>query len=116
MPVSFGILGPVMSASSMPTLRPLFASWRAISTDTLDLPTPPLPLITAMVFLMLLNWFSDSKLQPPSLSVLQLPCDGQLSQFDIILLHAAYATDYLQQFQLRLRVYFILIFPPEAGK
>ncbi len=42
-----GMLGPVMSASRMPTLSP----WRRRATAsrplTSDLPTPPLPLITA---------------------------------------------------------------------
>src|SRR5579863_10201565 len=38
-----------MSASRMPTLSPLALSARARLTAVVDLPTPPLPLATAMI-------------------------------------------------------------------
>ncbi len=40
-----------MSASSTPTLAPSAASASARLTAVVDLPTPPLPLATAMMFL-----------------------------------------------------------------
>jgi hypothetical protein len=40
-----------MSASSMPTLAPSAARARARLTAVVDLPTPPLPEATAMMFL-----------------------------------------------------------------
>jgi hypothetical protein len=45
------MLGPVMSASSSPTLAPAFARATARLTDTVLLPTPPLPDATAITFL-----------------------------------------------------------------
>ena len=51
-PRSFGIEGPVMSASSIPTCRPLRASSIASSAVTEDFPTPPLPLPTATTWRM----------------------------------------------------------------
>ena len=39
-----------MSASSTPTLAPLTASAAARLVVTVDLPTPPLPAATAMMF------------------------------------------------------------------
>ena len=42
-----GMLGPYTSASSTPTRCPVRASAAARLTDTVDLPTPPLPLATA---------------------------------------------------------------------
>ena len=51
-PRSLGILGPVMSASSMPTLKPLFCRAAAKFTVTVLLPTPPFPLpITILCFI-----------------------------------------------------------------
>ena len=41
-----------MSASSMPTVAPSAASASARLTAVVDLPTPPLPEATAMMFLM----------------------------------------------------------------
>ena len=38
-----------MSASTIPTFRPLRASAMARLADSVDLPTPPLPLATAMI-------------------------------------------------------------------
>jgi hypothetical protein len=38
-----------MSASTKPTLRPIRASATARLAETVDLPTPPLPLATAMI-------------------------------------------------------------------
>src|SRR5665647_1020052 len=49
-PSIWGILGPQMSASSRPTLAPNWARARASPTETVDLPTPPLPLATAMTW------------------------------------------------------------------
>jgi hypothetical protein len=43
-----GILGPVISASRMPTWYPSWRSAMASSPLTSDLPTPPLPLMTAI--------------------------------------------------------------------
>lgn len=40
-----------MSTSSSPTLRPLFASERAVLTETVDLPTPPFAELTTTVLL-----------------------------------------------------------------
>jgi len=45
-----GMEGPVMSASRMPTAYPRRASVMASSADTEDLPTPPLPLTTAITW------------------------------------------------------------------
>ena len=47
-PNAFGIEGPVMSASRMPTLRPCFIAATASIVVTKLLPTPPLPLATAI--------------------------------------------------------------------
>ena len=46
----FGIEGPKISVSSSPTLYPSRASAMARLADTVLLPTPPLPLLTAMMF------------------------------------------------------------------
>ena len=54
MPNVLGMDGPVTSASRMPTLKPRFCIWLASRLVTSDLPTPPLPLTTAMTCLMLL--------------------------------------------------------------
>ena len=48
MPKAVGMEGPVMSASSTATLRPFFAIAAAREAVTVLLPTPPLPLTTAM--------------------------------------------------------------------
>ena len=50
MPNVLGMDGPVTSASRMPTLKPFFCIWLAKRLVTSDLPTPPLPLTTAMTF------------------------------------------------------------------
>ena len=47
MPSSPGTEKPCTSASTMPTVRPMAASAAARFTVTLDLPTPPLPLVIA---------------------------------------------------------------------
>src|SRR4051794_38470149 len=44
------MLGPYTSVSNRPTAAPAFASDTAILTATVDLPTPPLPEATAIVF------------------------------------------------------------------
>ena len=51
----FGMLGPVISASRRPTLWPFLFKAMAKNPATNDLPTPPLPLITAMTCSMRLN-------------------------------------------------------------
>src|SRR6266705_779822 len=48
-PVMTGTEGPRMSASSSPTVAPLWRSAAARLTATVDLPTPPLPDATAIV-------------------------------------------------------------------
>ena len=52
---SLGILGPVISASIIPTFKPFLAIALANITVTVDLPTPPLPDITVIIFLMWLS-------------------------------------------------------------
>ena len=53
MPKDLGIEGPVMSASRTAQLWPRRCISDAIRDVTRDLPTPPLPLTTAMTFLTL---------------------------------------------------------------
>ena len=53
MPKDFGMEGPVMSASSTAQLKPRRCISEAIRQVTRDLPTPPLPLTTAITFLTL---------------------------------------------------------------
>src|SRR3569623_720233 len=48
-PIIIGMLGPYTSASMSPTRSPCFARATARFTDTVDLPTPPLPLEIAMM-------------------------------------------------------------------
>src|SRR5574340_689205 len=57
-PNNRGMLGPVTSASKMPTFLPLRASITASSAVSDDLPTPPLPLITATTRPMALKAFN----------------------------------------------------------
>ena len=52
MPKALGTEGPVISASSTPTFLPRLAMAAARVQVTVDLPTPPLPLTTAITFLM----------------------------------------------------------------
>ena len=47
-PKDFGIDGPVISASMIPTLNPCSLIIRARDAVTIDLPTPPFPLTTAI--------------------------------------------------------------------
>ncbi|KAF5043268.1 hypothetical protein DSECCO2_504040 [anaerobic digester metagenome] len=54
MPKDFGIEGPVMSASKIPTLCPRLCIVTASIEVTRDFPTPPLPLTTPITFLTLL--------------------------------------------------------------
>ena len=49
MPNILGMLGPVISASRIPTSKPARRRATAVKPLTSDLPTPPLPLITAMI-------------------------------------------------------------------
>ena len=50
-PNIFGIEGPVISASMIPTLFPALCAYAASSEVVKDFPTPPLPLTTAITFL-----------------------------------------------------------------
>jgi hypothetical protein len=50
------MFGPWMSASSSPTLAPVWASATARLTAQVDLPTPPLPAPTAITFLTPGSW------------------------------------------------------------
>src|SRR5437016_9010246 len=45
------MVGPYTSASMMPTRAPVLASARARLAETVDFPTPPLPLATGITFL-----------------------------------------------------------------
>jgi len=45
-----GIDGPYISASSSPTLKPIFAKVTAKLAVTVDLPTPPFPDAMTMMF------------------------------------------------------------------
>ena len=56
-PYIFGIDGPVISASRIPTLQPFFAIWFAREAVTKDLPTPPLPLTMPITCLTLEDAF-----------------------------------------------------------
>ena len=49
-PYIFGIDGPVISASRIPTEYPCCTIIRARDAVTIDLPTPPLPLTTPITF------------------------------------------------------------------
>ena len=49
-PIISGMFGPVMSASRRPTFAPDCASATARLTETVLLPTPPLPEAMAIVF------------------------------------------------------------------
>ncbi len=50
-PKAFGIEGPVMSPSNIPTAYPFCLSATAIQLVMEDFPTPPFPLIIAITFL-----------------------------------------------------------------
>src|SRR6266566_3232613 len=49
--IRVGIVGPYTSASMIPTRAPVLASARARLAETVDFPTPPLPLATGITFL-----------------------------------------------------------------
>ena len=51
MPYIFGIDGPVISASRIPTENPCSRISLARDAVTMDLPTPPFPLTTAITLL-----------------------------------------------------------------
>ena len=63
--------GPWISTSISPTLYPLPARLSARLTDTVDLPTPPLPLMTSILFLIL-----------PSERVIALSCWASIACWD----------------------------------
>src|SRR6267378_1122383 len=48
--IRVGMVGPYTSASMMPTRAPVLASARARLAETVDFPTPPLPLATGITF------------------------------------------------------------------
>ena len=77
-PNDLGIDGPVISASSIAVLRPLLAALTASIEVTSDLPTPPLPLTTAITFLTLILFafltFCGSVLSPQSEPQLPQSC------------------------------------------
>lgn len=54
-PKALGIDGPVTSASRIAVLKPFFWKLTASIEETIDFPTPPLPLITPMTFFILLS-------------------------------------------------------------
>ena len=60
-PNDLGIEGPVISASRTAVLYPALCMLTAIREVTIDLPTPPLPLTTAITFLILLYELVSSK-------------------------------------------------------
>ena len=60
-PYIFGMEGPVMSASRIPTLYPLAAIAFAREPVTKDFPTPPLPLTTPITFFTELAGFNFSR-------------------------------------------------------
>ena len=71
-----------MSASKIPTLYPCLLSFLASSAVTVDLPTPPFPLITPIIFfILLLGLFSIVQVD----CLLQFPLDGHELQFPILL-------------------------------
>src|SRR6476646_7810479 len=51
LPIIIGMFGPYTSASMRPTLAPVKASAQARFAATVDLPTPPFPLLMAMTCL-----------------------------------------------------------------
>ena len=52
-PKNLGIEGPVISPSNTPTEYPFFLNIEATIPVIVDFPTPPLPLITPIIFLTL---------------------------------------------------------------
>src|SRR5438874_12819649 len=48
--ISVGMVGPYTSASMIPTRAPVLASASARLAETVDFPTPPLPLATGITF------------------------------------------------------------------
>ncbi len=80
-PRSLGILGPVISASKIPTLYPFSFNCLAIKVAMDDLPTPPFPLITPIIFLTLFKGLFSTPQLP--LSLLHPPLDGHVSHVDI---------------------------------
>ena len=60
-PNAFGIDGPVISASRIPTFAPVARIRHAIKDVTKDFPTPPLPLTTPITFFTELAGFNFSR-------------------------------------------------------
>ena len=60
-PKAFGIDGPVISASMIPTLYPFALIILARDAVTSDLPTPPFPLTTPITFFTWLRAFWGSR-------------------------------------------------------
>ena len=76
-PKIFGMDGPVTSASRMAVEKPLRCIMTARDEVTIDLPTPPLPLTTAMTFLISLRLLAGSS---RLCGLPQLPLLGQDAQ------------------------------------
>lgn len=55
-PRIFGMSGPWISPSSTPTRKPSRARLSARFADTVDLPTPPFPLMTMIVLFIFESW------------------------------------------------------------
>ena len=72
MPKAVGMEGPVMSASRTATLRPFLAMAAAREAVTVLLPTPPLPLTTAMTRLTLDRALPGTRMSREEQSELQL--------------------------------------------
>ena len=88
-PKNLGIDGPVISASRTPTLYPFLDNIVDMIPVTVDLPTPPFPLITPITFLIfpyLGAILGICVSHPPLLFVLHWSLLGQLSQLAIFIL------------------------------
>ena len=57
-----GVLGPYISASNKPVFNPNLAKEHAIFTAIVLLPTPPLPLLTAIICLIPSTFFKSGTL------------------------------------------------------
>ena len=78
-PNSLGIDGPVMSASSTPTFLPCLLRADASKAATEDLPTPPLPLITATTRSTWLRWRATPSFCDRSLGQIRSFSSGVIS-------------------------------------
>ena len=90
MPKDLGMEGPVMSASRIAQLWPRRCISDAIRDVTRDLPTPPLPLTTAMTFLTLAPSRRLLRKLSAVLSAQSLPQVEQSCVHSLILLFSAF--------------------------